>query len=481
MKQFVPNNKWFLISLLLFALLIGSYLVPQGQVDGQDNEESYYDKTKVFRDVLLYIRNNYVDEEKLGPDKLIYGAVDGMLETLDDPYSRLMRPDQYNSMKTETSQEFGGLGIYITIKNGELTVIAPIEGTPAFEAGIKPGDVISAIEGDPTKDIQKTGEAVDLLRGPKGSDVTITIRRPSKTFDVTITRDEIPIKSVFSNMIDPQRKIGYIKITNFGEKTFKELNEALGSLHDKGMNSLVLDLRNNPGGLLQAAFKVANKWVDDGRIVYTRGRASGQDKNFPASERNTEGDYPMAVLVNGGSASGSEIVAGALKDHDRAVTMGDTTFGKGLVQSVFPLDDGAALALTTAKYYTPDGHMIHDQGIPPHLTVKQDYPDTDVRRELAQLTSGDTVLEFVREHPNPSEEEIDRFIERMREQGDYTSLGREYFLNRIHSKQLAMEGRTSVADPNTDHQLGRALDIFRRSLSRDPWSVSRAIAVARNE
>jgi carboxyl-terminal processing protease len=480
LNNFFSENKWFLVSALLASLLVAHYLVPSTHLEGQGDESSYYDKTKVFRDVLLYVRNNYVDEDKLGAEKLIYGAIEGMLGTLDDPYSRLMRPDQYKSMKTETSQEFGGLGIYITIKNSELTVIAPIEGTPAFEAGIKPGDVISAIEGDPTKDIKKTGEAVDLLRGPKGSDVTITIRRPSKTFDVTITRDEIPIKSVFHSMIDPNRKIGYVKITNFGEKTFKELNESLGELHDKGMESLVLDLRNNPGGLLQAAFKVANKWISDGRIVYTRGRASGQDKNFPASPENTEGDYPMAVLMNGGSASGSEIVAGALKDHDRAVTLGDTSFGKGLVQSVFPLDDGAALALTTAKYYTPDGHMIHDQGVPPHIVVEQDYPDTNVRRELSRLTSGDTVLEFVRDHPNPTQEEIDQFIERLRERGDYT-MGREYFLNRIHSKQLAMEGQTTVADPNTDHQLGEALDIFRRSLSREPWSVSGAIDVARSE
>lgn len=480
MFRFFSNHKLALALGLLCLVLAGSHLYPFAAADGQGSRSSYYDKTKVFRDVLLYIRNNYVDEEKLDPDKLIYGAIDGMLGTLDDPYSRLMRPDDYNDMKTETSQEFGGLGIYITIKNDELTVIAPIEGTPAFEAGLQPGDVITAIEGDSTKDIDKTGEAVDILRGPKGSKVTITIRRDGEFEDVTIVRDEIPIKSVFSSMIDPQEKIGYLKITNFGKKTHREVSKSLKKLHQQGMKSLVLDLRNNPGGLLQSSFKVANKWIDSGRIVYTRGRASGQDKDFPASNAGTEGDYPMAVLINEGSASGSEIVVGALKDHKRAVTMGDTSFGKGLVQSVYPLDDGAALALTTAKYYTPDGHMIQDQGVPPHIVVKQDYPDTPVRKQLSRLVRGDTVLEFVKGHPNPSEEEIDRFIQRLRDENGFT-MGREYFLNRIHRKQLNMEGRTSIADPNTDHQLGRALEIFRRSLKADSWSIENTMQVAHKE
>jgi len=481
MKRFFDRNKWTIVLGCLSLALAISHLYPiVSVVDGQGSESSYYDKTKVFRDTLLYIRNNYVDEEKLNPDSLIYGSIDGMLETLDDPYSRLMRPEDYRDMKTETSQEFGGLGIYISIKNDDLTIIAPIEGTPAFEAGLQPGDVITEIEGDSTKDIQTTNEAVELLRGPKGSDVTITIRRSGEFEEVTIVRDEIPIKSVFSSMIDPQANIGYVKITNFGEKTDQELSDALDELHDKGMESLVLDLRNNPGGLLQAAFQVANHWINSGRIVYTRGRASGQDKDFPANEAGTEERYPMAVLINEGSASGSEIVAGALKDHERALTMGDTSFGKGSVQSVFPLDDGAALALTTAKYYTPDGHLIHEQGVPPHIHVKQDFPDTNVREEISQLAAGDTVLQFVKDNPNPTEEEINRFIRGLREKYEFT-MGREYFLNRINRKQLNMEGRRSIADPNTDHQLGRSLDIFRQTLASKPWSIENALQMARKK
>ncbi|MFB6226736.1 MAG: S41 family peptidase [bacterium] len=474
MKFFRKNSYRLLIIVFLLGITLG-YFGNQSFTTARDKsveEGSYAQKRDVFQSVVNYVRDLYVDKEKLSPKSLYYGAINGLLDSLDDPHTRLMEPDRYKDMQTEIDQEFGGLGIYITIRNGDLTIIAPMQGTPAFKAGLQPGDVIAAINGNSTKDMTKTEEAVDKLRGPKGSEVDLTIRRRGQTFEVTVTRGEIPIQSVFSSMLDEENNIGYLKITTFGEKTHQEVSEALKNLHDDGMQSLVLDVRNNPGGSLRSAYKVANKWISKGRIVYTRGRTSQQNKNYPAVKDGTESSYPLAILGNQGSASGSEILIGALKDHERAVVMGDTTFGKGLVQSVFPLQDGSALALTTARYFTPDGHMIQDQGIPPHIHLSQDFPDTEVQRQLARLNQGDTVLRFVKDHETLDQETIDTFVETLRDQG--FSLDRRYILNIIRRRQYAMEGKRMAASPNTDPQLRKSLEKFRtlirgeRSKSLDP-------------
>lgn len=336
-----------------------------------------------------------------------------------------------------------------------------------------PGDVITAIDGESTEGITTAEEAVKVLRGPKGSEVTLRLDRHGTSEEVTIERGNIPIRSVFSSMLDPEKKIGYLKITNFGEETDDEVEKALESLHEEGMRALLLDLRNNPGGSLQSSYRVADLWIREGRIVSIRGRTAGQNKNFPAREEDTEPDYPMAVLVNGGSASGSEILTGALRDHQRALVLGDTTFGKGLVQSVFPLQDGSALALTTARYYTPEGRMIQDQGIAPHVPVAQTLPDTDVRRQLSRLTRGDTVLEFVREHPDPAPEQLDAFVGRLREQG--FSLDRRYILHQVRRQRLAREGKTFVADPSTDPQLRESLETFQSALEEHDTGGAAAI------
>lgn len=426
---------------------------------------SFEQKERIFETVVSYVRDMYVDEEKIESDRLYYGAVEGLINSLDDPHSRLMRPDQYSKMKTEINQEFGGLGIYITIRNGELTVIAPIQGTPAFEAGLQPGDVIAEINGNSTKDLTSADEAVKKLRGPKDSKVDLTIARRGERFEVTITRGEIPIKSVFSSMIDEQDGVGYLKITNFGEETHQEVEKKLRELHEQGMNALVVDVRTNPGGSLRSSHEVANFWIDDGRIVYTRGRAHGQDKDFEARSEGTDPIYPMTILANKGSASGSEILVGALKDHDRAVVMGDTTFGKGSVQSVFPLQDGSALALTTAHYYTPDGHMIQGTGIPPHITVEQTLPDTSVQRELARLSQGDTVLNFVRDHEPIEDGDVRELTEKLRSEG--FELDERFIRNEIRRQQLALDGKTMVASPSTDPQLRKALEYFNEYLHED--------------
>ncbi len=464
------RNRTF--QLLVFVFVLGAGLGYLGNetlsLSGSeaDSESSYDEKRRVFNTVVSYVRDMYVNEEKIDPDRIYYGAIEGLVNSLDDPHTRLMKPDQYSDMKTEINQEFGGLGIYITIRDDQLTVIAPIEGTPAFKAGLQPGDVIAQINGETTKNLDSADEAVDKLRGPKGSTVDVTVDRRGEQFEVTITRGEIPIKSVFASMLGDRHDIGYLKITNFGEETDSEVKEKLNELHSDGMEALMIDVRNNPGGSLQSAYEVADEWISEGRIVYTRGRAPGQDKDYPSHAEQTQPTYPMAILGNKGSASGSEILVGALKDHKRAVVMGDTTFGKGLVQSVFPLQDGSALALTTARYFTPDGHMIQGTGIPPQIHIDQTLPDTGVQRGLARLNSGDTVLNYVREHEPMDEENVQNLIDRLRREG--FTLDERYIRNAIRRQQLALEGKTMVASPSTDPQLRKALDHFRDLLEGTP-------------
>ncbi len=470
------QNKIALALLPFFLGLCLGYAINISSVLARGNN-TYYQKIKVFKNVLGYVRDFYYDEGKLGPEKLIYGAIRGMLKSLDDPYTQLMEPKNYKKMKTETEQEFGGLGIYITIKNDQLTIISPMAGTPAFEADLLPGDVISAVDGDPTKDIHKTQEAVEILRGKPGSDVTLTIKRGEREqFDVTITRAKISVKSVYSRVLERSDKIlGYIRINKFGEKTADEVKKALKKLKKKQIKGLVLDLRGNPGGLLRSATEVADIWIKKGKIVYTKGRVPQQNKELMADSKENENHYPMLVLINQGSASGSEIVTGALKDHERALVAGDTSFGKALVQSVFPLRDQSALKISTARYFTPSGHMIQDNGIPPHITVKQQYPDTTVRKEIHTLLRGDTVLEFVRDNTNPDENQVESFIEKLREAG--YDLPRKYIKYQIRRKQQAMEGKRLVLSPSTDPQLDKAIDKFLRTFKFHPWRVSNAVSL----
>jgi carboxyl-terminal processing protease len=335
--------------------------------------DSTYEKLKVLADVLAIVEKNYVEPVNVG--KVIQGAINGMLETL-DPHSNFMPQEMFKEMQTETRGSFEGLGFEITIRDKVLTVVAPIEDTPAFRAGIQSGDQILRIEGKSTRDMNLL-DAVKRLRGPRGTQVTITIMRPGFTEpqDFTVTRDVIPIRSVRSRLLE--EGYGYIKINQFIEKTHPDLKKALEQLEGKEgkLKGLVLDLRNDPGGLLEQAVKVTDEFLDSGLIVYTEGRVEGQKMKFYAQKKERERDYPMIVLVNAGSASASEIVAGALQDHGRAVILGTPTFGKGSVQTIIPLEDGSALRLTTARYFTPKGRSIQAQGITPDILVADVLPD----------------------------------------------------------------------------------------------------------
>lgn len=371
MSNWVTKKKLLAVAVLLFFL--GIYMgLTQARRVGADID-SAYEKLKILADVFAIVERNYVEPVKV--DQLIRGAINGMLETL-DPHSSFMTPEIYKEMQTETRGSFGGIGFEITIRDKVLTVVAPIEDTPASRAGIQSGDMILRIEGKSTKDMNLI-DAVKLMRGPQGSNVTITLMRQGFTEpkDLTLTRAIIPIRSIRSKMLEPG--YGYIRISQFIERTLPDMESALNKMGsaEGPPKGLILDLRNNPGGLLEQAVKVADQFLDGGMIVYTEGRVEGQKMKFFAQKKEKVRDYPLIVLVNGGSASASEIVAGALQDHGRAVILGTHTFGKGSVQTIIPLEDGSAVRLTTARYFTPNGRSIQAQGIVPDITVSDILPE----------------------------------------------------------------------------------------------------------
>lgn len=355
---------WILISATVFTVvLLGKWSLLENVAAG---ENTHYKTIKTFTESLSLVRQNYVEE--VDEKELVYGAIKGMLNSL-DPHSSFMPPEIFREMKIDTKGEFGGLGIQIGMKDKILTIIAPIEDTPAHKAGVKAGDKIIKINGESTKDIS-LHDAVTKLRGPKGTSVTITIIREGldKPLDINIVRDIIKIKSVKSKIIDD--KIGYVKLTQFQEKTASELKKTLRNLSKEGIDALILDLRNNPGGLLKGAVDVSSQFLPaDKLVVYIKGR-NGEKTEFHTSNSSHKLKYPMVVLVNEGSASASEIVAGALQDWEQAVILGTQTFGKGSVQTVIPLSDGSALRLTTARYYTPKDRSIQTTGITPDIVVK---------------------------------------------------------------------------------------------------------------
>ncbi|HEY7585475.1 MAG TPA: S41 family peptidase [Candidatus Deferrimicrobiaceae bacterium] len=326
-----------------------------------------FGKLKAFGDVLSTVQGSYVEEPNV--DELVNGAIKGMLQTL-DPHSSYLTPEMLKQVEVETKGSFGGLGIEIGVKDGVLTVISPIDDTPAFRAGLQAGDKIIRIENEPTRDMNVM-DAVKRLRGEPGTKVTIWIARSglSELRSFTITRAIIKIKSVKSKAMGDG--IGYIKLTQFQQDTDGDLEKALQAFTGEkgGLKGLVLDLRNNPGGLLDQAVKVSDRFIESGLIVYTDGRIENQKFKYFAHKNGTYMGFPMVVLVNAGSASASEIVAGALQDHGRAILLGTQTFGKGSVQTIIPMEDGSAIRLTTARYFTPNGRSIQAKGIEPDLVL----------------------------------------------------------------------------------------------------------------
>ena len=340
--------------------------------DLEEHKQDTYNKLKVFSEILSLIESNYV--EPLASDTMVDGAIKGMVKAL-DPHTSYLPPVSYKEMQVQTTGKFGGLGIEISIRDGVLTVVSPIEGTPAFKVGVKPGDKIIKIEDESTLDMTLQ-DAVSLLRGETGEPVDITIFRESfkvpKKF--TIVRDIIKVRSVVKKLY--KKDIGYIKIRSFSKNTSVDLDKALEELGQEGITKLILDLRNNPGGLLNQAVEVTDRFLNrENLIVYTKGRSEDQNMRFTSHDKVAGVSYPLIIIVNGGSASASEIVAGALQDLNRAVILGTQTFGKGSVQTIMPLSDGSALRLTTARYYTPSGRVIQENGIQPDIIIERTLVD----------------------------------------------------------------------------------------------------------
>jgi carboxyl-terminal processing protease len=357
--------------LALAGTVIGAFLVFGPAINGMARAaRDTYESLEVFANILHIVQQNYVED--VTTEELIQGAIDGMMASL-DPHSAYLTPDLYRELQVDTRGTFGGLGIEITTRDDTLTVIAPLEDTPAFHAGIKPGDQIIKIDGEPTKGMTLM-EAVKRMRGPKGENVTLSVFREGSTqlIDVDITREIIRVKSVKNAELFEER-YAYIRVVQFQEGTSFELANAIAKLEDESPNDIegvIIDLRHNPGGLLNEAVKVSDLFLDAGLIVYTEGRSENQKQRFLAQNDGTEAERPMVVLVDEGSASASEIVAGALQDHKRAVIVGTSTFGKGSVQTILPLDSDSALRLTTARYYTPSGRSIQATGIAPDVVVE---------------------------------------------------------------------------------------------------------------
>ncbi len=357
---------WIGTLLLLFVLTVAPM---PSQAVGENNFEAL----KRFSQVLDIVESHYVQD--IPRSALIEDAIKGMLEQL-DPHSTYLNKDDFRDIQISTSGEFTGIGIEISLENGRLTVISPIEDTPAYKAGLKSGDTLLEIDGQSTQDISLT-EAVKRIRGPKGSTVKLVIlhKGSNKPETVPIVRGTIPIHSVKTQELEPGYL--YVRLTRFNENTTRDLQDKLKEYRSKHeIKGLVLDLRNNPGGLLDQAVTVADTFLSDGLVVYIQGRDASQRKDFPASRSGDDVAAPMVTLINPGSASASEIVAGALQDHKRALLVGERTFGKGSVQTVIPLSDGTGIKLTTALYYTPNGRSIQAQGILPDLEVPFVLPDT---------------------------------------------------------------------------------------------------------
>jgi carboxyl-terminal processing protease len=430
----------FVVIVIALAAFIG--ISTQRRCDAQGGKE--YEYIGLFTDVMTIIKKNYVEE--VDSKKLIYGAINGMLTAL-DPHSSFMSPETFKDMKVETKGAFGGLGIEISMKDGILTVISPIEDTPAQKAGIKAADQILKIDERFTKDMSIT-DSVKRMRGAKGSKVVLTIMREGfeRPKEFTLVRDIIQVKSVKSRMLDSG--YGYVRIAQFQERSDEDMAKALKTLVEenkgKQLAGLVLDLRNDPGGLLDQAVRVSDHFIENGKlIVYTEGRDKESRMQFNASSRAKEPSYPIVVLINSGSASASEIVAGALQDHQRAIVMGTQSFGKGSVQTIIPLADESGLRLTTARYYTPKGRSIQAKGITPDIVVEQlEMPKQSPRRESMFIREKDLENHF----ENTDDE---------KNAGDKKEVSKEPAKDATNTKK-------EVIDPlKVDYQLVRALDLLK--------------------
>ena len=360
--------------ILIILLLINFFFLK----NAYSSEKDIYQKIDLFGEVLEKINKEYVDE--IDQSESMDAAIDGLLQSL-DPYSGYMSPKTFDEMQTDTSGEFGGLGIEVTMESGVVKVISPIDDTPASRAGIKAGDYIVKIENTQVQG-KSLSEAVDLMRGPVGSSIELTIRRrgEKKALIFEVTREIIEIKSVKADLLD--KNIGYLRLTSFNENSAQQIEKEIKELEkNKKLKGYILDLRNNPGGLLSQAIKISDFFLENGEIVSTKSRKSSENRKWFAKKGDITNGKTLIVLINYGSASASEIVAGALKDHKRAILLGENSYGKGSVQSIIPLKNKGAIRLTVAKYYLPSGKSISEVGVSPDIEIDEEFDDFKIKTE----------------------------------------------------------------------------------------------------
>ncbi|MGM0500533.1 MAG: S41 family peptidase [Bacillota bacterium] len=382
----------FILTLLLVLTFAFTVSAQEGtleeEIPQESEQEGDYTKADAFQDVMFLLQNYYVEDVEF--ETLIEGAIEGMLNEV-DRYSYFMSPSEYEEMQEEYEGQYGGIGIVITMRDNKLTIVSPIKNTPGEKADLRAGDIITAIDGEDTSDMSQM-KAVDMMRGEEGTDVTLTIDRGDEDpFEVEVTREDIEVPYVETEMKTDD--IGYISLSQFIEDVGTKVSTAVKDLKDQGARGIILDLRNNPGGLLDEAVDVSSAFLDEGVIVSVRQKDETERVLEVNEDVEADTEIPLIILINKGSASGSEIVAGAVQDYDRGKLMGTTTFGKGVVQSVVPLKDGSAVSLTTARYYTPDGNYIHEKGVEPDIKVELDL-------EAAQEEDG-------------SDNQLDRAVEEM--------------------------------------------------------------------
>ncbi len=436
-------------SIVVTALILGAAVAlapstPALAVDAAGNTKfsgDTYEYLELFGDVFERVRKDYV--EAVSDQDLLESAINGMLTSL-DPHSGYMAADMFEDMQENTRGEFGGLGIEVTMEAGVIKVVSPIDDTPAARAKIQSGDYIIAIDGKPAIGIELS-EAVDKMRGPKNTPITITIRRAgTEVFDVTLVREVITVQSVRSR-VEGRKDVGYIRITSFNEKTQNGLESSIKKLNDelgKNLKGYVLDLRNNPGGLLDQAVSVVDSFLDRGEIVSTRTRHAEQTQRYNARPGDLTDGKPIVILINGGSASAAEIVAGALQDHKRAIVLGTKSFGKGSVQTIVPLARGkSAMRLTTARYYTPSGRSIQATGIVPDIEV---HPATIQKLDTPRFQRSEASL--------PGALRNDTLADQPAETDDEEAQGT--------SNAPAAKGEDAVEAPPEDYQLHRAVDLL---------------------
>ena len=456
MKRIMPTVVTAVAGGVMLGFVAGA-VVPTGYA-AEDSKSDTYRMLELFGDVFERVRSDYV--EQVTDEELIEAAVEGMLTHL-DPHSSFLNKSKFRDMQVQTKGEFGGLGIEVTMEKGYVKVVSPIDETPAARAGVQAGDYITHLNGEPVQGLSLS-EAVEKMRGPVKTNIVLTIRRGSKAaFDVTIIRDRIRIQSVRSRA---EGDVGYIRITSFSEQTDKGLKRAIERLKKEigdDLTGFVLDLRNNPGGLLDQAVTVSDSFLEQGEIVSTRGRKEDSGQRFYATAGDLTDGKPIVVIINGGSASASEIVAGALQDHRRALILGTKTFGKGSVQTIIPLGRSGAIKLTTQRYYTPSGHSIQAKGIEPDIEVKQAKIET-VESDRPSRSERDLRGALRNEEEDPSKSDPKPEGEDAKPGAtEQDGSSKEPETPSADSDKPEQDTTAQAEEPPADYQLARALDLLR--------------------